>query len=246
MSVSDFRATFGVPLGTCAFLALAVGFAATAQAQQPQSPPQGYVIVTGEGSVSVAPDHARITAGVSTRAKTVKEATDANSRTMTAITTALVGSGVAQKDIQTARFSVQPLYAPQTAGSEPKLSGYGVSNQVSVTIRDISKVGDILDRLVTAGATDVGNVAFVVSDPSKATDPAREAAVADAQRKAQLYARASGISLGRVAWIAEDTASGSPIPMADMAVRQAARAVPISSGEEVMQVRITVGFDIAR
>jgi uncharacterized protein YggE len=252
MSVSGFRATFAIPLGTCAFLALAwfvasVGFAATAQAQtqQPQSPPQGYVIVTGEGSVSVAPDHARITAGVTTRAKTVKEATDANSRTMAAITTALTGSGVAQKDVQTARFSVQPLYAPQTAGSEPKLSGYGVSNQVSVIIRDLSKVGDILDRLIAAGATDVGNVAFLVSDPSKAADPAREAAVADAQRKAQLYARASGISLGRVAWIAEDFASASPIPTAALA-RQAASAVPISSGEEVMQVRLTVGFDISR
>lgn len=253
MSLSGFRATLAIPPGTCALLARAwflatagLATAAQAQAQQPQSPPQGYVIVTGEGSVSVAPDQARITAGVSTRAKTVKEATDANSRTMAAITTALAGAGVAQKDIETARFSVQPLYAPQSAGSEPKLSGYGVSNQVNVTIRDISKVGDILDRLVAAGATDVGSIAFLVSDPSKATDPAREVAVADAQRKAQLYARASGISLGHVAWIAEDSTSSSPIPAAAVAARQAASAVPISSGEAVMQVRITVGFDIAR
>jgi uncharacterized protein YggE len=115
-----------------------------------------------------------------------------------------------------------------------------------VTIRDLSKVGDILDRLVAAGATDVGNIAFLVSDPSKATDPAREATVADALRKAQLYARASGINLGRVAWIAEDSASAPPIPMAAVAARQMASAVPISSGEDVIQVRITVGFDIAR
>jgi len=253
MSLSDFRATSAIPLGARAFLVrawfvAAVGFAATAQAQaqQPQSPPQGYVIVTGEGSVSVAPDHARVTAGVTTRAKTVKDATEANSKAMAAVTTALVGSGVAQKDIQTARFSVQPVYAPQTAGTESKLSGYGVSNQVSVTIRDLPKVGDILDRLVAAGATDVGNIAFLVSDPSKAADPAREAAVADAQRKAQLYARASGITLGRVAWIAEDSASAAPIPMVFQARREAASAVPISSGEDVMHARITVGFDIAR
>jgi uncharacterized protein len=183
MSVSGFRASFAIAFGTCAFLGRAwfvaaggLAVVAPAQAQQPQSPPQGYVIVTGEGSVSVAPDHARITAGVTTRARTVKEATDANSSRMAAITTALVAAGVAQKDIQITRFSVQPVYAPQTAGSEPKLSGYAVSNQVSVTIRDISKVGDTLDRLVAAGATDVGNIAFLVSDPSKATDPAREAA----------------------------------------------------------------------
>ena len=253
MSVSDFPATFAIPPGARAFLArawfaAAVGLAATAQAQaqQPQSPPQGYVIVTGEGSVRVAPDHARVTAVVTTKAKTVKEATDANSKVMAAVTTALVESGVAQKDIQTARFSIHPVYTPGAAGTEPKLSGYGVSNQVSVTIRDLSKVGDILDRLVAAGATDVGNISFLVSDPSKATDPAREAAVADAQRKAQLYARASGISLGRVAWIAEESASAPPIPTVALARREAASAVPISSGEDVMQVSITVGFDIAR
>ena len=183
-----------------AFLAAAI-FVSTvhAQAQQTQSPPGGRVIVIGEGSVSVTPDYAQITSGVTTRAKTVKEAADVNSKLMAAVSNALVESGVAQRDIQTSRFSVQPVYAPQEPRAEPKFVGYSVSNQVRVKIRQIDKVGEILDRLVTVGVTDIGNVEFLVSEPSKALDQARDTAIADARRKAEVYARASGVQLGRVA-----------------------------------------------
>ena len=85
----------------------------------------------------MAPDYAQIRSGVTTRAKTVKEATDANSKLMAAVTAALLESGIAQKDIQTSRFSIQPVYAPQEPRTEPKLVGYSASNQVSVTIRQI-------------------------------------------------------------------------------------------------------------
>src|SRR5258707_5425843 len=160
-----------------AFLAAAAAFVPTvqAQAQQTQSPPVGRVIVIGEGSVSVTPDYAQIGSGVTTRAKTVKEATDANSRLMAAITKALLDSGIAQRDIQTSRFSVQPVYAPQESRAESKLAGYSVSNRVRVKIRQIDQVGEVLDRLVTAGVTDIGNVEFLVSEPSTALDQAREA-----------------------------------------------------------------------
>jgi hypothetical protein len=103
-------------------------------AQQPPAPQESRVVVIGEGSVSTAPDFAQITSGVTMRAKTAKEAADANSKVMTAIIAALRDSGVEQKDIQTSRFSVQPVYA-QPANAEPKLSGFNVSNQVTVTIR---------------------------------------------------------------------------------------------------------------
>ena len=86
---------------------------------------------------------------------------------MAAIGNALVESGVAQRDIQTSRFSVQPAYAPQEPRAEPKFVGYSVSNQVRVKIRQVDKVGEILDRLATAGATDIGNVEFLVSELSK-------------------------------------------------------------------------------
>jgi len=229
----------------------AIVFAANAQAQQPQSAPaqqaqsasEGRVVVLGEGSVSVAPDYAEINGGVTTRGKSVKEATDANSKLMAAITSALRDSGVAQKDIQTSRFSIQPIYAPPDPHGEAKLSGYSVSNQVNLTIRDIGKVGDVLDRLVAAGVTNVGNIEFLHANPSKILDQAREAAVADAKRKAEIYAKASGVTLGRVVWITEDPEYAPPMPM--MAKVSAAMPAPISAGEDSLRVRITVGFGIA-
>ncbi len=216
-----------------------------AQAQQlPLSPVRG-VIVIGEGSVSVAPDYARIGSGVTTRAKTAKEAADANAKAMVAIIAMLVSAGIEQKDIQTSRFSVQPIYELHPPNSEQKLTGFSVSNQINVTIRQIGKVGDILDRLVTTGATDVGSVEFLHSDVSKTLDTAREAAVADARRKAELYARAAGLTLGSVTWITEDSGYAPPMPMAMRTGGAMAAGAPIAAGEDTLQVRITVSFDMA-
>jgi len=219
--------------------------AAEAQ-QQAASAPEAGIVVIGEGSISAAPDYAEVNGGVTTRGKSVQEATDANSKLMAAITSALQDAGIAAKDIQTSRFSIQPLYTPADPHNESKLVGYSVSNQVNVTIRDIGKAGDILDRLATAGVTNVGNIEFLHSDPSKLLDQARAAAVADAKRKAEIYAKASGIALGRVVWIAEDAGLAPPMPMmARMAAGAPMASVPISVGEDSLHVRITVGFAIA-
>jgi uncharacterized protein len=228
-----------------AFTAALFAAAQTARAQQPQSALQARVIVTGEGSISVAPDEAQIRGGAITKAKTAKEATAANSKLLEAITAALVEAGIEQKDIRTSRFSLQPIYVQQH-DAEARLSGFSASNQVNVTIRQIDKVGDILDRLITAGATDVGGVEFMHADPAKALDQAREAAIADARRKAELYAHAAGLALGRVIWISEDAGYAPPMPMARMSVAAAPAApVPISIGEDTLHARVTVGFDIA-
>jgi len=114
-------------------------------------------------------------------------------------------------------------------------------------VRQIAKVGDVLDRLVAAGATDAGNVAFLHSDLSKARDQAREAAVADARRKAELYARAAGVKLGDVVWITEGAGYEPPMPRmrAMAAPAMAAAPTPIMSGEDTLQAQITIGFTIA-
>ena len=234
-----------------ATLASAAAFACLVPKVEAQTPPAHSapfvgIVVVGEGRVTVAPDYAQIASGVTTRGKTVKEASDANAKTMAAVIKALLDSGVAQNDVQTSRFSVQPVYVPQEPRTEPKLAGYSVSNQVRAKIRQIDKLGEILDRLITAGATDVGNVAFLVSDPSKALDQAREAAIADARRKAEVYARAAGIRLGQVEWITEASGFG-PVPLRGQGASAArAAAVPIATGEDTLEATVTVGFTIAQ
>jgi uncharacterized protein YggE len=217
-----------------------------AQEQGEKSSPQARVIVVGEGSVSAPPDYARIRGGVTTTAKTVKEATDANSKLMAAVTAALLDSRVGQNDIQTSEFSIEPVYTSKTSSDESKLSGYRVSNQVVVKIHQLAKVGEILDRLVTSGATDVGSVQFLLSDSSTVLDQAREAAFADARHKAELYARASGLKLGGVVWITESP-EFAPLATPDGRLKSAAMAaVPIQPGENTLHASITVGFDIAQ
>ncbi len=214
----------------------------------PEPAARARIVVVGEGSVTVAPDYARIRSGVTTEGKTAKQASEANAKLMSAVIAALLNSGIARKDIQTAQFSIEPIYTSQSKLSGPaesKLSGYRVSNQVNVTIHQIAQVGDVLDRLIEAGATDAGNVAFLVSDRDKVLDQARESAIANARHKAELYAQAGGLTLGRVAWITESSDFEPILPMGVERRRMAAAAPPIESGENTITARVTVGFDIA-
>ncbi len=230
-------------LAVCALTA-----AASAKAQQPAMapsppppPPPARVIVSGDGSVTVPPDYAEITSGVTTQARTAKAATDANIKAMAAVNAALQNDGIAAADIQTARFSVAPVYGSPQPNSAPKLTGFSVSNQLAIKVRQIGKLGAVLDSLIAAGATDAGSVQFLHSDVSKALDQARQAAIADARRKAELYAQASGLKLGGVAWITEEPAYAPPAPIP--AIRMlAASPVPIAPGEDTLRVHITVGF----
>jgi uncharacterized protein len=228
----------------CCGVAGVAGFIAPARAQAPPA----RVVVSGEGKVNVVPDLAQVRSGVTTNAKNVKDAVESNSRTMAAIITALTESGIAQKDIQTAQFSIQPVYSSQDQHAEPKLTAYRVSNQVIAKIRHIDKLGDVLDKLAAAGATDVWNIDFMVSDPSKALDEAREAAIADARRKAEVFARAAGVTLGRVVVIEEEGAAAEPLAMHNraMAAGRETVAVPIASGENTLRAVVTVGFDLAK
>jgi uncharacterized protein len=238
-----------LPAGVLIAATLSV-IAAQAQTAEPKSPAQARIVVVGEGSVAVAPDYARIRSGVTSEAKTVKQASDSNAKLMTNVIAALVDAGIAKKDIQTSQFSIEPIYTSQSklGGSvESKLSGYRVSNQLNVTIHQITQVGDILDRLVNAGATDAGNVAFLVSDREKSLDRAREAAIANARHTADLFAHAAGVTLGRVASITEGS-DFAPMSGIEGRLREAstARAQPIEAGEVTITARVTVGFDIAQ
>jgi uncharacterized protein len=227
-------------------IAIAPAFAQTPQPSQAPEP-EARIVVTGEGSVSAAPDYAVISAGVVTRAKTAGEAADANAKLMTTVIAALTDAGIARNEIQTAQFSLQPVYTQPQPGSEQKLTGFSVSNRLNVKIRDLGKAGAVLDKLLAAGANDLGNIEYQHSNLSQVLDQAREAAVADARRKAELYAKAAGLNLGSVAFITEDTGSAPPVygKMLRAAVPMAAAQTQILSGEDTLRVQIVVGFDVA-
>ena len=125
---------------------------------------------------------------------------------------ALKGAGIAEKDYQTSRLSLQPQSAPNQASAPPPIVGYRASNRVTIRLRDVTKVASVIDTLVGAGANDIGGISFMVSNASKLLDEAREKAVADARRKAEIYARAAGVTLGAPLSITEeDNAARCPI-----------------------------------
>src|SRR5579871_372550 len=194
---------------------------AGALAQTPADFPPA-ISIRGEAQISVPPDIAFVDAGVATDAKTAREASEANNNAMAKVFAALKAANVDARDIQTSRLSLQPQYAPNRSGPSP-VAGYRASNRVTVRIHDVSKVAGVIDTLVGAGANDIGNVNFEVSQASKLLDDAREKAVADARRKAEIYARAAGVTLGAPLSISEE---GAPRPMfhAKMAAPMAAAA----------------------
>lgn len=158
--------------------------------------------VSGDATVAVAPDAAVIRIGVSSGAKTAREASDANAKQMTAVMAAIKEAGIADRDVQTSRLSLQPQYDPNKSGTA-RLLGFQVTNQLTIKIRDIDKMPAILDRSIAAGANEMSGIEFVVSEQSKLLDQARDDAIADARRKAELYAKAAGVKVGQVIAIAE-------------------------------------------
>jgi uncharacterized protein YggE len=225
----------------CFALAVAttVLLAAPALAQTP--PPA--ISVAGEATVSVAPDQAQIDGGVATDAKTAREASDANNAAMGKVLLALKAAGVDEKDYQTSRLSLQPQYAPNRSGAQSPVVGYRATNRVTIRVRDVTKVANFIDVLVGAGANDIGGINFIVSQASKLLDDAREQAIADARRKAQIYAKAAGVSLGEPLSITEE-GSGTPMFRAKVAGGMAASAAPVAPGEETLSVTVHVSWAI--
>jgi uncharacterized protein YggE len=225
-----------------AILAATLVSPALAQAQFPPA-----ISVSGEGTVSVPPDLAQIDAGVASDAKTAKDAAEANNAAMGKVLAALKGAGIDEKDFQTLRLSLQPQYAPPAPGRQgpPAITGYRATNHVTIKVHDLTKVASVIDTLVAAGANDIGNVGFTVLQPSKLLDEAREKAVADARRKAEIYAKAAGVTLGAPLDITE---GGTPAPMFRSKMVAAAptaiSGTPIAQGEETLAVSVSITWAI--
>ena len=215
-----------------------IGSPALAQVVPPPT-----ISVSGEGTVSVPPDMALIDGGVSSEAKTAREASEANNAAMGKVLLALKAGGLDEKDVQTARLSLQPQYAQQTRPGPNVISGYRASNRVTIRLRDVTKVAATIDTLVSSGANEIGGINFMVEKASKLLDEARLEAVADARRKAEIYAKAAGVSLGRPVSIADD-GGGAPAPMTFRKMAGVAASAPVAQGEETLRVTVSVAWEI--
>lgn len=230
----------GVKRSLAVTVLAATWLAAPALAQAP--PPA--ISVTGEASVSVPPDQAQVDGGVTSEAKTAREASEANNAAMSKVLSALKGAGIDAKDYQTSRLSLQPQFAANYKSSDRAsgIVGFRASNRVTVKIRDVAKVANVIDVLVGAGANEIGGINFTVTQASKHLDEAREKAIADARRKAEIYARAAGVTLGEPISVTEESA---PMPAfrSKIAAPMAAGA-PVAPGEETLSVTVGVSWAI--
>ncbi len=206
--------------------------------------------VSGQGKVSVTPDIAILSLGVDAQASTVSEARLQAAEAMEAIVTVLKDNGVAEKDIQTYHFSISQVWEWDRVTDEPKMTGYRVSNMVSATIRELDKVGLIIDAVAEAGGdlTRVHGVGFTVEDPTAYQRQAREKAFADARAKAEQLAGLAGVTLGKAIYITEGMGYLPPMPMLrDMAVAAPMAPgfdTPIMPGEQEIIINVQVAFAI--
>ena len=204
------------------------------------------IVVTGQGEASAVPDSAQLSAGVITQGKTASAALSENSRAMNSVFAALKRSGIPERSIQTSNFNISPQYTPYD-GNNPqsqKIIGYQVSNQVTVKIDDISKVGEGLDALVDSGANQAGGINFSFKNPKPLLAEARAEAVKDAMEKARTYAGAAGITLGGIVSIQEGGNDyPRPMPMM-MTARKEDAATPVAAGEQAVTASVSVTFSI--
>ncbi len=209
------------------------------------------ISVVGEGLATLAPDMAVMTLTVTRQSKTAREALDSNSAAMAEVIASMRSEGVAERDLQTSRFSIAPDYVyPKHRSDEnpqaPRIVGYTVRNSLTVRVRDLQQVGVLLDHSVTLGVNEGGNIQFTNDDPAEALSAARTAAVKDAHAKAVTLAQAAGVALGDILELSETSRSGAPRPMMmqDMAMARSAESVPVAAGENSYTVRVNVAYAI--
>ncbi len=201
----------------------------------------GRITVTGEATVMAAPDIATISLGVTTTGETATEALRANNAALSAVLDRLTAAGIAAKDIQTSSLSINPNFSDYTSSQRGKIEGYTAANVVTATVRDISKLGEVLDEAVADGANTLNGLSFGLADPKPQLDAARKLAVADAVARAQLLTGAAGVGTGRIVSITEGGGYQQPGPM----LRMAADSVPVAEGQTGVTAQVSIVFEIA-
>lgn len=229
---------FSIPF---CFALLAAAYAAPVSAQRAE-PRLPAVSVTGEATISQTPDLAILQAGVTSQEKTARLAMTASGRLMQAVLAALKQAGIADADIQTSRLRLEPI-REQRGNNPAAIIAVEASSLIAVQVRDVEKAADILDRMITAGANLVTGINFTISAPSKLLDQARVEAMNDAKRKAEIYAKAAGLTLGPAISIAESYVAR---PVRAMMAREASAAMPVAPGEEKLTLTVNVSYELLR
>jgi len=236
--LAGFLLTASFILSACAATPIA-----SAQTAEPDTQNLRTLTVTGSGQALLTPDIAYVTIGVHTENKNAAEAVSANNTQAQAVTDALKGAGIAAKDIRTTNFSIYPQQQYDDKGQIQGIT-YIVDNSVYVTVRDLTKVGGLLDTAVKAGANSISGVQFDVADKTKALSDARKAAIANATEIGNELASAANVTLGPVQSI--NTYGTTPTPFYDTraAAVESAAAVPVSPGQLNITVDVQVVFQI--
>lgn len=221
---------------------------ATPEAQLGQS---GTIAVTGVGEVIVIPDTANIQIGVQVFAEELSEAQRQSTEQISTIIDTIKAAGIKDRDIQTSNYSVSIRQQYDDQGIATAVLGYDIYNTLSVTVRKLDQLGTILDQVVAAGANQIYGIYFFTSDLTGATAQAREAAVKDAQERADQLAAAAGVDVGRIINISEGYSS-APVAM-DYGkggragdAQGAASEVPILSGSQTVQISVSVTYEIVQ
>jgi len=222
-----------VLLGACA--------PSAAQSVQPNQ-----IFVSGTGEVYVTPDIAYIYIGVHTESEDVAQALQDNNSQAQAIASTLTEMGVDSKDVQTTAFNVYPQ---QQIGPQGEVIGtkYAVDNTVLVTVRDLSKLGQLLDAVVTSGANNINSIQFDVQDTTQAVSQARQLAVDDAKKQAQELADAAGVKLGKIMSLSANQQSG-PLPIVEgkAYAGMGGSTVPVAAGQMAITVYASVTYEIVQ
>lgn len=214
-----------------------------AHAQEPAKMTERTVSVSATGTVSAEPDRAAISTGVMIEAATARDAMNLNTAAMKRLLDGLKSAGIDPKDIRTTQIQVNPRYSqPKGDRQPPSVSGYQAVNQVRIIVRDLKRLGDILDQSITLGANQMGGVAFEVSESETLRDEARKNAMTNARRRAELYAAAAGASVGQVLAISESIQGPQPRFMAAGARAAMAEAVPVEPGSIDLTAQVHVTY----
>lgn len=235
-----------ISTGVIALLGLIFWLAGGVNRNSPVFAPSHGIIVGGEGSVTVKPDIARINLGVETEALTAGEAQKRNAELMTKVVNKLKTLGLMEKDIQTTGFKLYPVRQYFKEINREKITGYRVVNQVTVTVRDLAKLGEVIDSSIKAGANNIDNVFFSVESVKKWQEKAIAEAIKNARSKAEGIAKASGVKIRKVISIIESNVDLRPFVMNEFQKRTlAADAVtPIEMGSVKVNANVQMNFSI--